>query len=226
MKGCLLFVTLLAALLFGCVAPPFQYGAHPPSSPQANNSTAPAIIYRFICADGSEAVNASGCPAANQTKTMDEMVKECNGDDCLIALAIQYENPGICSSAIFSENCYSTLAMRFKNRGYCALGYNAEQCYAAYDRAYPSAANSTQNKSVEELYAACGTDAGCVTTLAVQADNPALCARLTSIMNGINHYNENNCYAALAARYSNKAYCALIVGDSLLSQNCNDGLGK
>jgi len=226
MKGCLFFSLLLSALLFGCIASPFQYGARAPSGSQANNSVPPTVVYKFICADGNEAGNASGCPAIKQNKSLDGMAKECSGDDCVIALAVQYENPALCKSAIDSNNCYSTLAMRFKNRGYCALGYGAEQCYAEYDKAYPQAhGNSTQSKTVEELYAACGSDLGCITTLAVQVNNPALCARLTSVLSS-SRYMENNCYVALAARYNNKAYCTLIIGDVLASQQCNNELGK
>ena len=232
MKGFLLFAVLLAALLFGCIASPWQYaGAPHPSGQQANNTEAPTIVYKYVCADGSDAGNASGCPVARQNKTLDEMVKECGDSSCVIALAVQYENPGICTSAGFdSENCYATLAMRFKNKGYCALaqGYGPQRCDDAYDQAYlqTQEANCTQNKTVEELYAACASDVGCITTLAVQYENPALCARLLTGIYPLSYNNANNCYMALATRYQNKAYCSLIVADSLLDQDCNQGVAK
>ena len=79
--------------------------------------------------------NTQVCPP--QTKTIEDRVKECGRDSsCITNLAIETNNPNMCTGIIDNDRCLEQLSARYNNPAYCNLlnyDFQKKDCLSKFD---------------------------------------------------------------------------------------------
>ncbi len=192
-----------------CTYPYIQVGADCCLDQNSNN----------IC-DKDEQQTAPTCPACPpQTKTVEDRIKDCKeggtANACLNRLALELNNPGICSelgSYPNPDNCLKQLAIKYQNRAYCnlmdSLSMVRMDCLDTV-----GLPPSSGNMSVTDRMNQCNQlstspkQEDCLKALALETNTPSICA---SFLYG--EYRDWTCYEQLAIKYKNKGYCDQLSG--------------